>query len=477
MKIQKIISFITIAVMPIFFQLNGTRSNFIRNIAHKLLHEQGSCELQRAQTLNGDEKILISRTIFKSNPGLFLSLLSEPIYGFKDSVKCVALDANGLYAITGAGSSDGSVCLWNLESNPIYGAKLMENSSGATSIAISPDNNLAIAGFIDGSASIWQLNIAGIPGRIFNSHSDLISQVRFSSDNKFACAASWDGRISIFDLTCVPYYASTIDMCRSFSCEDLGDRVNSFAISQDCNFILAAANYANLYNLNNKKFVRLNANNEPMGKVALSPHKNIVLTCTDKTTFFWANSRKFFAYKKHNACITVAQFCPKGKFAITGDANGRVVIWDMFKLMQTQKKSSICLELGQRIRAVAFSSDCRFALVATDYSNPILINLEYMRDQSLWATAVLHGHKEAITSVAFSANGRYAITGSDDKSARIWDFNFNNLSLSEMVLISKLNNLFINKLPFDSVFQDQYFDSVYIDSTVKHKIDAYFGIN
>jgi len=75
--------------------------------------------------------------------------------------------------------------------------------------------------------------------------------------------------------------------------------------------------------------------------------------------------------------------------------------------------------------ATAFSPDGKLLAVGvneqTYVGSPITIRID-MYDTTTWEkVAALEGHKQQITALAFSADGKFLVSGSTDTSARVWD--------------------------------------------------------
>ena len=69
-----------------------------------------------------------------------------------------------------------------------------------------------------------------------------------------------------------------------------------------------------------------------------------------------------------------------------------------------------------RVYSVAFSPDGRYALTGSEDDTARLWDIV-----SSQTVRVFSGHTHGVQSVAFSPNGRYTLTGSDDSTVRLWD--------------------------------------------------------
>jgi hypothetical protein len=67
------------------------------------------------------------------------------------------------------------------------------------------------------------------------------------------------------------------------------------------------------------------------------------------------------------------------------------------------------------VRSAVFSPDAKFILTGSEDKTAILWDLQ----GKIWQT--LKGHQSLIRSVAISPDGNYALTGSDDQTARLWN--------------------------------------------------------
>ena len=158
----------------------------------------------------------------------------------------------------------------------------------------------------------------------------------------------------------------------------------------------------------------------------------------------------------HTTDIITVACGPDGRFALTGSADKKIVLWDL----QTKTKTELT-GLASWITSMAFSPNGRFALIGTDSTVTIfdLLDIKQIKGyqsqvQTGWVTAVafshdsnfaltgssdetaqlwdltafptmrsypLQGHTGWVTAATFSPDGQHALTGSSDKTARLWD--------------------------------------------------------
>ena len=94
-----------------------------------------------------------------------------------------------------ANSKDGTVRLWNLQSEELK--TLSSHESRITSVVFSPDGTLIATGSEDGTVRLW--NLEGKELKMFSSHEGRITSVVFSSDGTLIATTSKDGTI-LWDL-------------------------------------------------------------------------------------------------------------------------------------------------------------------------------------------------------------------------------------------------------------------------------------
>jgi WD40 repeat protein len=80
--------------------------------------------------------------------------------------------------------------------------------------------------------------------------------------------------------------------------------------------------------------------------------------------------------------------------------------------------SKVLVKHSNEVTSVGFSPDSKFALTGSEDHTAWLWDIE---DKENIQSYVLSGHAHYVRSVAFSPDGKYALTGSHDNTARLWN--------------------------------------------------------
>jgi len=105
-------------------------------------------------------------------------------------------------------------------------------------------------------------------------------------------------------------------------------------------------------------------------------------------------------------------FSPDGRYIVRVNYDGPAVLWDLKKLDLSAKIIPISCS-GK----ISFTHDSRKVLIASNDTSAVVFNIE------TGVFFALRGHEARIGDISASLDGRYIVTGSDDRSMRIWDAN------------------------------------------------------
>lgn len=118
----------------------------------------------------------------------------------------------------------------------------------------------------------------------------------------------------------------------------------------------------------------------------------------------------------HMGAVQSVAFSPDGRRLVSGGADGAVRVWETGtgRLLQVMKGHTLeitAVDLTGRKLAVSGSGDSTVRVWDTDHGKPI---------------RELH-HRDAVTCVAFSPDGRYSFSGGEDKMLCRWNFDRNKI--------------------------------------------------
>lgn len=117
---------------------------------------------------------------------------------------------------------------------------------------------------------------------------------------------------------------------------------------------------------------------------------------------------------KHASVVCSVKFSPDGQYVATG-CNRCAVVWSV----QTGAKVATLNDMTDKdgdfyIRTVCFTPDSK--LLAT--GGEVIVLWDYTTSTAI---RTFMGHESDIYSIDFSLNGRYLVSGSGDRTARVWD--------------------------------------------------------
>lgn len=110
--------------------------------------------------------------------------------------------------------------------------------------------------------------------------------------------------------------------------------------------------------------------------------------------------------------IFTAAFSPDGAILATGDASGRINLWQV----TNGELLSTCKGHTNWVRSVAFSPQGNILVSGSDDQTVRIWNINTGE-----CLKTLHGHTDWVRSVALNPQGTLLASGSDDQTVRVWD--------------------------------------------------------
>jgi WD40 repeat protein len=312
------------------------------------------------------------------------------------------------------------------------GSTLEGHLGAVTALAVSRDGRHILSGSADWTLKLWEV-ATGQCLRTLEGHASAITAVCLSADGRHALSGSVDRALRYWDLVSGRCLATL---------EGHRDVVASVALSADGRHALSggADRTIRLWELAGGRCLRtLEAHADPIHSVALSADGRLALSgsaqflirneserlFTTGELKLWdvARGRCLPTFEGHADAVTAVCLSAEGRYALSG--GGRSVVESaggksppsQLHLWEVASGRRLMTFTGHAdaITSVCLSSEGRYALSgSTD------------KTLKLWETATgrclrsFEGHTEAVTSVGFSSDGRHAVSGSADQTLKLW---------------------------------------------------------
>ncbi|MEL7355147.1 MAG: NB-ARC domain-containing protein [Cyanobacteria bacterium J06560_6] len=338
--------------------------------------------------------------------------------------------------ILATGDTNGEIWLWqttlsSTQSSRDIGAHvstLKGHENWVCAIAFSPDGKWLLSGGADRMIKLWNVETSEC-FKTLAGHGNWVMSVVFSPDGTTLASASADRTIKLWDM-------STGECLRTLEGHQHG--VWSAAFSPDGKTLASASadRTIKLWDVSTGECVNTLAGHEHgVWSVAFSPDgKTLASGSADQTVRLWVSKtgKCDQVLKGHRNWVWMVAFSPDGKTLASGSADQTVRLW---ALKETKRDASNAkagkaaadkVEMGQCLRiltghsnwvwSVAFSSDGNYLTSGSEDRTMRLWNIS-----SGQCLKQLQGNSNWVWSVAFSSDGKTLASGQGDRLVHLWD--------------------------------------------------------
>ena len=325
--------------------------------------------------------------------------------GFTGALNVVAFSPDGRTILTG---SDNTVLLWEVSTGRLL-RHFEERSGRLSSVAFSPDGRRMLAGSDDGTARLWDVGSGNVV-QDFEGMSNAVTSVAFSPDGRSVLTA---------ESTAWLWDVQTGKELQHFQGQShlIEPPIISIAFSSDGTKVLLGNtdNTARLWDVHSgKELQHFDWNSSRVFSMFLSPDGSRLLTGSDDgTARLWDadTSKQLQIFVGHSYVVNSAAISPDGLKVATASGDNTARLWDV----GISKEVRHFLGHSAFVHSVTFSPDGRRLLTGSDDGSARLWDVESGQQLQRFQ------HSGVVASVAFSHDGRKVLTGSWDKTARLWD--------------------------------------------------------
>ncbi len=320
-----------------------------------------------------------------------------------------------VYPVLASCGQDHTIKLWDTTTGECFNT-LYGHTSIVTAIAWSPNDQLLASTSYDHTVKVWHL-ATGECVQTLQGHNACVWSVAFHPAGQILATAGEDNTIKLWDLEtgcCVQTLEGHQHWVKAIAWNPEGQILASGSFDQT----------VKLWDLHTKVcLMTLQGHAGVVTSVGFSPKgKQLASGSYDQTVKIWDidTGKCLDTLEKHTNRIWSIAFHPQGHLIASGGDDHAARVWEL----QTGKCTKSFQGHSNAVYGIAHSWQQN--LLASGHEDQTIklwdvnLNAPQPLKADLQPFRVLHGHKNRIFSVAFSANGEFLASASADRTIKLW---------------------------------------------------------
>jgi len=406
-------------------------------------------------------------SIVENNPALLLvraenlsenSFYQNKIQVYDFNLNTVAISPNSKYIATGGGGR-GELVLLDMQGKELWRKTHSPKLRNINSLAFSQDSEYLVTGGADGLAVLWDLK--GNQLKTFKGHKEEIKDVVFSPDGKKLLTTGEDNIAYIWNVATATIEVTlknrNLDLSRVITCGNFSPDGNLIALgASDGKVEIWSRNGAKLYSFKAHKYDITSVVFSPAGRYLLTASKDKTFALTDlksgnpeatenmrivkshapineaifskdghyillagennQATLWNADEGSLmYEYKGAEAPVKCIDFSPENDFFLTGDGNGKLLIW-----AKEAMKKEVFRRSG-RVKAAVFDpSNPEIIFIASEDGRLSKCNIDGKTIKNYIENS------DNVKTLSISKDAKFLATGDSKGVVRLWNMSTEN---------------------------------------------------
>lgn len=330
--------------------------------------------------------------------------LTSILKSHSGAVVTLAISPDGRWLVSG--SEDWTLRLWDLRVNRVVST--FEGHTGIVhTVAFTPDGKSLLSGSEDRLLCLWDITSAQLQWT-FKGHTLAVQGVAFSDDGKRASSVSEDGTVRIWDL-------DNRQSKRVF--KGPYHQLNTIAMMEcGSKLVFGAGDWTiRMIDLENGAEKSFEGHTGIVRSLALTPDRTrLVSGADDGTVCVWslATGEQMFKLTGHDDSVTSVAVSPDGKCVVSGSYDKTLRVWSL----KTGETLQILRGHSGFVRSVLFSPATHLVISGSTDKTIRLWDIDAAHREHYWG-----GHTEAVALLSLSADGTRAISGLQTGELTVWE--------------------------------------------------------